>query len=149
VNRGAASGAAINRDLPGHSFAVVLAGAVLAVWLAVMAVALRDAALPDATDGMVLAVFPPGTSEHDAFAAMVRAGGQPLRNTGLGFAWVAWGPAVGFVGRLKAEGAWAAFGELPVGPVLAGCFPGPLDGGAPTAVRLRQGPGDAKGGSGR
>lgn len=106
---------------PGHGFALALGGAVLAVWLGLMGVSLRQAALPEETDGMVLAVFPPGTPDGEAFSAMVRAGGEPVRGTWLGFAWVARGHETGFVGRLKAEGALAAFGELPVGPAIGGC----------------------------
>lgn len=105
----------------GHGLALAFGGVVLAVWLGVMTVSLRQAALPEETDGMVLAVFPPGTPDDAAFNAMVRAGGEPVRATWLGFAWVARGREAGFVGRLKDEGAVAAFGELPVGPALGGC----------------------------
>lgn len=105
----------------GHGFALAFFGVVLAVWLGLMTVSLRQAALPEETDGMVLAVFPLGTPDDAAFSAMVRAGGEPVRPTWLGFAWVARGREAGFVGRLKDEGAVAAFGELPVGPALGGC----------------------------
>jgi len=105
----------------GHGFALALGGVVVAVWLGLMGVSLRQAALPEETDGLVLAVFPPGTSDDAAFSAMVNAGGEPVRPTWLGFAWVARGREAGFVGRLKNEGAVAAFGELPVGPALGGC----------------------------
>lgn len=105
----------------GHGFAIALFGVTVAVWLGLMAVSLRQAALPEETDGMVLAVFPPGTPDDEAFSAMVRAGGEPVRPTWVGFAWVARGRDAGFVGRLKDEGALAAYGELPVGPALGGC----------------------------
>jgi len=105
----------------GHGLALALGAAVLAVWLGLMTVSLRQAALPAETDGLVLAVFPPGTSDDEAFTAMVRAGGEPVRPTWLGFAWVARGREAGFVGRLKDEGALGAYGELPVGPALGGC----------------------------
>ncbi|WP_109117818.1 hypothetical protein [Azospirillum sp. TSO22-1] len=105
----------------GHGFALTFFGVVVAVWLGLMTVSLRQAALPEETDGLVLAVFPPGTPDDAAFTAMVRAGGEPVRPTWLGFAWVARGREAGFVGRLKDEGAVAAFGELPVGPALGGC----------------------------
>ncbi len=105
----------------GHGFALAFGGVILAVWLGVMAVSLRQAALPEETDGLVLAVFPPGPPDDAAFTAMVNAGGEPVRPTWLGFAWVARGREAGFVGRLKSEGALAAFGELPVGPALGGC----------------------------
>lgn len=109
-------------DPSGHRVALLLGGAVLAVWAGFMAVALDDAALPAESDGIVLAVFPPGAAEEATFAAVVRAGGQPVRQTWLGFAWVVRGEGEGFVGRLQAEGAWAAYGTIPVaGPALGGC----------------------------
>ncbi len=105
----------------GHGYALAFAGVVLLVWLGVMGVSLRQAALPEETSGLMLAVFPPGTSDNAAFTAMVNAGGEPVRSTWLGFAWVARGRESGFVGRLKRAGALAAYGELPVGPMLGGC----------------------------
>lgn len=115
--------------LPGHGLALLLAGAVAAAWVGVMALSLRQAALPPETDGLVLVAFPPGTSDIDAFAAVVRAGGEPVRPTWLGFAWVARGRTAGFVGRVESEGAIAAFGELPLLPVLGGCAVVPVDDG--------------------
>ena len=105
----------------GHGLALLLAGAVAAAWVGVMALSLRQASLPPETDGLVLVAFPPGTSDADAFVAVVRAGGEPVRPTWLGFVWVAHGRAGGFVGRLEGEGALAAFGELSLVPVLGGC----------------------------
>lgn len=106
----------------GHRIALFLGGAVLAVWTGFMAMALNHAALPPESDGMVLAVFPPGTSEAASFAALVRAGAEPVRQTWLGFAWIARGEGEGFVGRLQREGALAAYGSIPVAaPVLGGC----------------------------
>ena len=107
--------------LPGHGLALLLAGTVAAAWVGVMALSLRQASLPPETRGLVLVAFPPGTSDADAFAAVVRAGGEPVRPTWLGFAWVARGRTDGFVGRVEREGALAAFGELPLLPVLGGC----------------------------
>ena len=105
----------------GHGLALLLAGAVVAAWVGVMALSLKQASLPPETDGLVLVAFPPGTSDADAFAAVVRAGGEPIRPTWLGFVWVAHGRTGGFVGRLESEGALAAFGELSLVPVLGGC----------------------------
>lgn len=107
--------------LPGHGFALVLGGVVAAVWLGAMALTLGDAQLPAEADGTVLAVFPPGSSDEAMFSAVVRAGGEPLRSTWVGFAWVARGTEAGFAGRLRDQGARAVFGDLPVGPVLGGC----------------------------
>ena len=121
----------------GHGLAMALLGGILLVWAGLTGLSLQRAALPDRTDGMMLAVFSPGTSDADAMAAMVRAGGEPVRSTWLGFAWVARGPEPGFVGRLKAEGALAAFGELPVGPTLGGCTAMPVDTAKIAATRLQ------------
>ncbi|MBP2299459.1 hypothetical protein [Azospirillum picis] len=120
-----------------HGLAAGLFAGVLLVWAALMGLSLQRAALPDSTGGLMLAVFRPGTSDADALAAMVRAGGEPVRSTWLGFAWVARGQEPGFVGRLKAEGALAAFGELPVGPTLGGCTATPVDRAAIAATRLQ------------
>jgi len=121
----------------GHGLAVAFFAVVLAVWAGVMGISLRQAALSEETAGLMLAVFHPGTSEADAFTAMVRAGGEPVRSTWLGFAYVARGLEPGFVGRLKAEGALAAFGELPVGPTLGGCAAMPVDTAKIAATRLQ------------
>jgi len=43
----------------------------------------------------------------------------------------------GFVGRLKAQGALAAFGELPVGPTLGGCAAMPVDVAKIAATKLQ------------
>lgn len=112
---------------PGHGLALLLAGAVTAAWVGVVALSLGQVSLSPGTDGLVLVAFPPGTSDADAFAAVVRAGGEPVRPTWLGFVWVAHGRAGGFVGRLKGEGALAAFGELSFAPVLGGCAVVPAD----------------------
>ena len=63
----------------GHGLALLLAGAVAAAWVVVMALSLRQASLPPETDGLVLVAFPLGTSDTNAFAAVVRAGGDPIR----------------------------------------------------------------------
>ncbi|PWC31423.1 hypothetical protein [Azospirillum sp. TSO35-2] len=120
-----------------HGLAAALFAGVLAVWMALMGLSLQRAALPESTDGMMLAVFRPGTSDAEALGAMVRAGGEPVRSTWLGFAWVARGLEPGFVGRLKAEGALAAFGELPVGPTLGGCTATPVDAAKIAATKLQ------------
>ena len=83
--------ATVRSPSSGHGLALLLAGAVVAAWVGVMALSLRQASLPPETDGLVLVAFPPGTSDADAFAAVVRAGGEPVRPTWLGFAWVAHG----------------------------------------------------------
>ncbi|MGI9464155.1 MAG: hypothetical protein ACR2OM_09455 [Aestuariivirgaceae bacterium] len=87
-----------------------------------MALSMRAAALPAEASGTVLAVFPPSAKSDEVFASLVRAGGKPLRETWLPFVWVVSSDQPGFAGRLKAEGAIGAYGEMPVSPQLAGCF---------------------------
>jgi hypothetical protein len=105
----------------GHRLAQLLGGAVLAAWAGLMTVSLRQAQLAEQAHGLVLAAFPPGMPAEQAFEAVLRAGGEPVRPTWLGFVWVARGREAGFVGRLKEAGALAAFGDIPLGPVLGGC----------------------------
>jgi hypothetical protein len=105
----------------GHGLAAILAGAVFFVWLGLMAVSWRAAALPPQASGTVLAVFPPRHTEAAIFAAIVRAGGRPVRATWLDFAWIAHGDEPGFVAGLRAEGAVGAFDDVPLGPSLGGC----------------------------
>jgi hypothetical protein len=107
---------------PGHRFALALAGVVLVVFLAVMAVTMRHAALPDEASGTVIVVFPAGLGEEEVFARLVRAGGRPLRRTWAPGVWVVAGEEKGFAGRLADEGALAAYRELPFSPQIAGCF---------------------------
>lgn len=121
----------------GHGFALALGAAVVALWLAVMGVTLGQAALNEEDAGTVLAVFPPGTPGTAAFAAVVRAGGEPVRQTWIPFAWVAKADGAGFVGRLKDAGAVTALGELPIGPALGGCAVVSLDDKRPVAFQFR------------
>ncbi len=105
----------------GHGIALGLAAGVLAVWLALMTVSLGDAEVEASANGTVLATFPISASQDDIFAAIVHAGGRPMRRTWLGFAWVADGSDAGFAGRLKENGATGVYREMPLGPSLGGC----------------------------
>ena len=107
---------------PGHRFAVAFFGIVLVVWLVVMAVMMRQAALPPEAPGPLLAVFEPGMSEDEMFARIVAANGKPLRGTWLGFVWIVQGEEAGLAGRLEAQGAIGTYSELPFNASLAGCF---------------------------
>ncbi len=107
---------------PGHRLALALAGAVLAVSIAAMAVSMHAAALPPEASGPMLAVFPASDGDDLVFAALVRAGGRPMRKTWVPGVWVVAGDRSGFVGRLRAEGALAAYREMPFSPQIAGCF---------------------------
>ncbi|WP_448208400.1 hypothetical protein [Azospirillum sp. sgz302134] len=121
----------------GHGYALALGALALAAWAAVMGVTLSQAALKEEDGGTVLAVFPPGTPNAEAFAAVVRAGGEPVRQTWIPFAWVARSDGGGFVGRLKQEGAVTAYGELSVGPALGGCAVVSLDDKRPVAFQFK------------
>ena len=106
----------------GHRLAIMLFFAVLAVWIAAMAMVMRHAALPAEASGPMLVVFEPGTPNDAAFASLTRAGARVVRQSGLSFIWVVAGEEPGLAGRLSREGALGSYRELPVSPVIAGCF---------------------------
>jgi hypothetical protein len=108
----------------------LIAGVALA-WIAVVALTLRLTALPADATGKLFVLFPPGTTGAASFAAIVEAGGAPVRPTFGGWAWVAHAEEPGFVGRLEAAGALAAFRGAPTGIALAGCFAFATDDHAP------------------
>lgn len=108
--------------LSGHRLALALFAGVIAIWLAGMAVVMRHAALPPQASGTMLAVFEPGTPEDQVFAALTRAEARIVKPSGLGFIWVVSSDEPGLSGRLKQQGALGAYRELPVSPVIAGCF---------------------------
>lgn len=95
----------------------------LGLWTLVLAVALALATLPETAAGRVVVIFPPALSADDRLLAIVAAEGRPVLPLAGGLAWIAESEAPGFVGRLTAAGAWAAyhpdgFAVLPDG----GCF---------------------------
>jgi len=106
----------------GVGFAITLMAGVVAVWLVLMLIVLRAAALSPETSGKVFVVFAPGISQEQAFAAIAGAGGAPLRSVLGSWGWIAHDEPSGFVGRLEAAGALAAFSGAPGGLALAGCF---------------------------
>lgn len=107
---------------PGHRLAISLFLSVLAIWIAVMAVLMRQASLPHEASGLMLAVFEPGTPPDDIFAKLTIAGARPIRETAFGFIWVVAGDEPGLAGRLAGQGAIGAYRELPLNPSIAGCF---------------------------
>jgi hypothetical protein len=107
---------------PGHRLALLLGASVLVAWLGVMMAIAHEARLDPSASGSVLAVFEPGTEADAAFAAIVEAGGKPVRATWLPFVWVTASDEPGFVGRLTGQGAIAVYGEMPFAPSLAGCL---------------------------
>ena len=108
--------------LSGHRLALALFSGVIALWLVGMAVVMRHAALPPEASGTMLAVFEPGTPEDDVFASLTRADARILKPSGLSFIWVVSSDEPGLAGRLQREGALGTYRELPVSPVIAGCF---------------------------
>jgi len=108
--------------LTGHRLALALFAGVIIVWLVAMAIVMRHAALPPEATGPMLAIFEPGTPEDQIFASLTRAEARIVRQGGLGFIWVVAGDEPGLAGRLEREGALGAYRELPVSPVIAGCF---------------------------
>ncbi|MFN0193901.1 MAG: hypothetical protein ACKVP5_18330 [Aestuariivirga sp.] len=107
---------------PGHRLALGLFVSVLIVWLAVMAVLMRQTALPPEASGTMLAVFDPGTPGDQVFASIIASGARPIRETAFGFIWVVSGEEPGLAGRLEQNGALGAYDELPLSPTIAGCF---------------------------
>lgn len=107
---------------PGHRLVIGLFAAVLALWIAVMAVLMREASLPPGETGTMLVVFEPGTPAGRIFAAITRAQANPVRATAFGFIWVVTSAEPGLAGRLRQQGAIGTYRELPISPTLAGCF---------------------------
>ena len=107
---------------PGHRLALVLFAAILAAWIAVMAVLMRQSALPPEASGTMLAVFEPGTDGDEIFSRLTRAGARPVRPTAFGFIWIVAGEEPGLAGRLLRQGAIGAYRDLPISPTIAGCF---------------------------
>lgn len=108
--------------LTGHRLALALLLGVIAVWFVGMAVVMRHAALPPEASGTMLAVFEPGTPEDEVFASLTRADARIVKPSGLSFIWVVSSDEPGLAGKLRREGALGAYRELPVSPVIAGCF---------------------------
>jgi hypothetical protein len=100
-----------------HRFAVLVFTSVLAVWLVAMFGVMRAAVLHPSANGIMMVVFDPGIDDDNAFAAITRAGAQPIRKTAFGFIWVVDGNA----GKLLAEGALGSYRQLPISPEIAGC----------------------------
>ena len=107
---------------PGHRLAISLFFSVIFLWVAVMAVLMRQSSLPPEASGPMLAVFEPGTTADDIFTKLTIAGAKPIRETAFGFIWVVAGDEPGLAGRLAGQGAIGAYRELPLNPTIAGCF---------------------------
>lgn len=112
----------IQRRFSPHWLAVSIAAGFILVWVAAMGLAIHHAALPPEASGRMFAVFPPGLSNEAMVRKIAAAGGQPIRQTWASSVWVVSGDDPGLAGNLKHQGAMSAYGELPIGMQLAGCF---------------------------
>lgn len=116
---------------------LIIAAVAAAGWVGFTGFAVSRAALPAESSGLMLAAFPPHADDDAIFAAVVEAGGQAVRRTWFPGAWVVAGDDAGFAGRLRAAGAWGAFGQAPVGmPELGGCAVVSADKAAVGKMRL-------------
>ncbi len=106
----------------GHRLALGFFAAVITIWIGVMAVLMRQSALPPEASGTMLAVFEPGTPEDQIFAGLTRAQARIVRASSFSFIWIVSGDAPGLAGRLEKEGAIGAYRDLPISPTIAGCF---------------------------
>ena len=109
-------------NLPGHKFFGGLFLGIIVVWLMIMVMLVRASALAPEATGTMLAVFEPKTTSDQAFAAIANAGGKPIRQSSFSFIWIVSGDEKGLAGKLKANGAIGAYRELPISPMIAGCF---------------------------
>ena len=91
-------------------------------WVTPVASALNKTLLTDEDTGTVVVLFPIGSTPSENFERILGAGGGFVGQTWLEQAWIASSYEQGFVGRLKAEGAWAIFHPVLLDPAaLLGC----------------------------
>ncbi len=107
---------------PEHRLALRLGGVVIAVFLIGMGYALNAAALGNNAIGVMLVVFNPVDAQENVIKAIFTSGARPVRPVFSSFVWIVFTDQEGSVGRMKQQGAIAAFDELPLTPTFAGCF---------------------------
>ncbi len=103
-----------------HRLALGIAAGIVGGWLAAAALLLAFGALPADRSGTVAVLFPPATGSLAALAAIAAADGTLVRDTLLPNVMIADGRDPGFVGRLRAAGAIAAYPPIDLGPVMIG-----------------------------
>ncbi|MGE0714595.1 MAG: hypothetical protein AB7P02_04055 [Alphaproteobacteria bacterium] len=103
-----------------HRLAAWIAAGVLAAWAGGFALMLHAGALPPEGAGTVLALFPPGFGDVETLAAVAAADGRLVRGTWLPNLVLVDDAAAGFVGRLRAAGALAAYTPFDLGPAFVG-----------------------------
>lgn len=106
-----------------HRLALVVLFLILLLWGALLTLAMHQAVLPDKASGMVAVVFSPAMESDKMFTSVLRSDGLLVREIGFGNIWIVYSDNEGFVGRLKAEGAWSAFSPVVFDPLaVGGCF---------------------------
>lgn len=105
-----------------HKLAVGFFAAVIVAWAAMLAVTLRQAELPPAAEGRVVAVYPFGWSSTASTAAALRTEARLVRETWLPNILEVISEEPGFAGRLQQNGAVAVYRAQPFSLfTLAGC----------------------------
>ena len=88
-----------------HLLAASVLAVAIAVWIALMLVATRDAERAAEGAGLVTVLFPLGTTIKDVFLATDRAGGSIVSDTWFPNVWVLHSAHAGYAGRLRDSGA--------------------------------------------
>jgi hypothetical protein len=125
-----------------HGLAAAVLASAVAVGLAATAALAVLADRPNAASGDLVAVFPHGTDEAEALAAVVASDGVIRRGGPFGPVWLVTSAAPGFAGRLREQGAVLVLPGLPFeGLSVGGCSfmaYGSYD--RPGIAKLRAGP---------
>ena len=100
-----------------------LLGWIAGIWLVLLALLFKAAALPPEAGGTVIVLFPPGTEASEAFTASAAAGAKLVSTSWFENMLVVVDETPGLAGRLQAEGAFAVFENLSfAGFSFAGCI---------------------------
>ena len=111
-----------NAGLSNRKLAIVWLLLLTVTWVTPVASALNKTLLADDDTGTVVVLFPVGSTPSENFERILGAGGGFVGQTWLEQAWIASSYERGFVGRLKAQGAWAIFHPVLLDPAaLLGC----------------------------
>lgn len=102
-----------------HRFALALAAAVMALWVAALVPAWL-ALPPPREDGILLAFFPPSASADQTLAAISRAEARPVGPVLGDMIWLV-DADPGGIDRLRAEGALLVLTRPPFTPAMVGC----------------------------
>lgn len=103
------------------STSILISSFILAA-MAAMALVLWASQGDAGEDGLLIAVFPPTTSERQIVEAVIAADGSLVRASLPETIVVAHSQTPGFAERLKRERAWLTYAQAPFGPELGGCL---------------------------